>query len=35
VCIQVPCDDTPVVQECHAAAGHTICLLVEGILCGA
>jgi D-sedoheptulose 7-phosphate isomerase len=34
VCIKAPCDDTPTVQECHAAAGHTICLLVEGMLCG-
>ncbi len=34
VCIQTPSDVTPVVQECHAAAGHTICLLVEQALCG-
>jgi D-sedoheptulose 7-phosphate isomerase len=34
VCIQAPSDVTPTVQECHAAAGHTICLLVEQILCG-
>ena len=33
ICIRVPSDDTPTVQECHAAAGHTICLLAEQLLC--
>lgn len=33
VCIMAPSDDTPIIQECHAAAGHTICLLVEQLLC--
>jgi len=32
VCIKAPSTDTPTVQECHAAAGHTICLLAEQIL---
>ena len=31
-CITVPSTDTPTVQESHAAAGHTICLLVEELL---
>ena len=34
VLIAAPSADTPTVQECHAAAGHTICLLVERLLCG-
>jgi D-sedoheptulose 7-phosphate isomerase len=34
ICIKVPSDDTPLVQECHTTAGHTICLLVEQMLCG-
>lgn len=33
VLIQAPAEDTPTVQECHATAGHTICRLVEEILC--
>lgn len=33
VLIAAPSDDTPIVQECHAAAGHTLCLLVERLLC--
>jgi len=33
VCIKAPSDDTPVVQECHTVAGHTICRLVEQLLC--
>ena len=33
VCIKAPSTDTPIVQECHAAAGHTLCALVEQILC--
>ena len=32
VCIKAPSTDTPTIQECHAAAGHTICLLAEQIL---
>jgi D-sedoheptulose 7-phosphate isomerase len=34
VCIQAPSKDTPIIQECHTAAGHTICRLVEEIVCG-
>ena len=34
LCIKAPADDTPTIQECHAAAGHTICLLAERLLCG-
>jgi len=34
VCIKAPSEDTPTVQECHTAAGHAICRLVEEILCG-
>jgi D-sedoheptulose 7-phosphate isomerase len=34
VCIKGPSDDTPTIQECHTAAGHTICRLVEQMLCG-
>lgn len=30
--IQVPCGDTPVVQEIHIAAGHVICHLVDHFL---
>ena len=33
VCIRAPHDVSPVIQECHAAAGHTLCLLVEQLLC--
>ncbi len=33
ICIKVPSDDTPTIQECHTAAGHTICRLVEEALC--
>lgn len=33
VCIQAPGPDTPTVQECHAAAGHTLCRFVEELLC--
>jgi len=33
VCIKAPSEDTPAVQECHTAAGHTICRLVEKMLC--
>jgi len=32
LCIKVRSDDTPTVQECHTAAGHTICRLVEKLL---
>ena len=34
ICLRVPDRDTPTIQECHATAGHTICLLVEGLLFG-
>jgi len=33
VCIRAPSDETPLAQECHAAAGHVICALVEDLLC--
>jgi D-sedoheptulose 7-phosphate isomerase len=33
VCIKAPGEDTPTVQECHTAAGHTICRFVEEGLC--
>jgi len=33
VCIKAPGEDTPTVQECHTAAGHTICRFVERMLC--
>ena len=33
ILIAAPSTDTPTVQECHAAAGHTLCLLVETLLC--
>ncbi len=33
VCIRAPSDQTPLAQECHAAAGHVICALVEDLLC--
>jgi len=32
VCINAPATDTPIVQECHTAAGHTICRFVEEML---
>ncbi|MBM4037540.1 MAG: SIS domain-containing protein [Planctomycetes bacterium] len=34
VCIKAPSEDTPTVQECHTAAGHTICRFVEEVLWG-
>jgi len=33
ICIQATTTDTPIVQECHAAAGHILCALVEKQLC--
>ena len=33
VCIRAPADDTPTVQECHTTAGHTICAIVERLVC--
>jgi len=33
VCIRAPSDETPLTQECHAAAGHILCALVEDLLC--
>lgn len=33
VCIRASSDETPLTQECHAAAGHVICALVEALLC--
>jgi D-sedoheptulose 7-phosphate isomerase len=34
VCIRVPADAVPRIQEAHLAAGHTICELVEAHLAG-
>lgn len=34
VCIRVPADSVPRIQEAHLAAGHTICELVEARLVG-
>lgn len=33
VCLQVPSASTPRVQECHILIGHTICELLEKLLC--
>jgi D-sedoheptulose 7-phosphate isomerase len=33
LCLQVPSTSTPRIQECHILIGHTICELVERILC--
>jgi D-sedoheptulose 7-phosphate isomerase len=33
ICIRVPSTSTPRIQECHILIGHTICELVERILC--
>jgi D-sedoheptulose 7-phosphate isomerase len=33
VCLQVPSNVTPRIQECHILLGHTICELLERILC--
>ena len=33
VVLRVPCDSTPRIQECHILIGHTICELLEQILC--
>jgi len=35
LCLVVPSEDTPRIQECHIAAGHLICQLVEASLFGA
>ena len=32
VCLQIPSDDTPRIQESHILVGHTLCALVEGVL---
>lgn len=34
LCLDVPCDDTPRIQEAHITAGHIICGLVEEELFG-
>jgi len=34
LCLIVPSEDTPRIQECHIAAGHLICQLVEASLFG-
>lgn len=33
VCVCVPSSSTPRIQECHILVGHTICELLEQILC--
>jgi D-sedoheptulose 7-phosphate isomerase len=33
VCLRVPSSSTPRIQECHILIGHTICELLERILC--
>jgi D-sedoheptulose 7-phosphate isomerase len=33
VCLCVPSTSTPRIQECHILIGHTICELLEQILC--
>ena len=33
VCLRVPSTSTPRIQECHILIGHTICELLERILC--
>jgi len=33
VCLRVPSTSTPRIQECHILVGHTICELLEQILC--
>ncbi len=33
VCVCVPSSSTPRIQECHILIGHTICELLEQILC--
>ena len=33
LCIAVPGDYTPRVQECHILIGHTLCELIESALC--
>jgi D-sedoheptulose 7-phosphate isomerase len=33
VCVCVPSTSTPRIQECHILIGHTVCELVEQILC--
>ena len=33
VCLRVPSTSTPRIQECHILIGHTICELLEQILC--
>lgn len=33
VCLRVPSSSTPRIQECHILLGHTICELLERILC--
>ena len=33
VCLRIPSTSTPRIQECHILLGHTICELLEQILC--
>ena len=33
VCLRVPSGSTPRIQECHILLGHTVCELLERILC--
>jgi D-sedoheptulose 7-phosphate isomerase len=34
LCLRVPSTSTPRIQECHILIGHTICELLEALLCG-
>ena len=33
VCLRIPSTSTPRIQECHILVGHTVCQLLEEILC--
>lgn len=33
VCLKIPSDETPRIQECHIMAGHILCEIVENELC--
>jgi D-sedoheptulose 7-phosphate isomerase len=33
VCLRIPSDETPRIQECHIMAGHILCEIVENELC--
>ena len=34
ICLKVPSDNTPRIQECHITVGHIICSIVEKELFG-